>query len=294
MPETARELALTSPQEILAMDMGGTQLRAARIRHGHLESHSHLKVHAQGSMQEVLDQVLQLCQQEISPNTAAICIGVPSVVDVDTGIVYDVQNIPSWVEVPLKRVLEDRFQIPTLVNNDANCFALGEAYYGKGRDAQSLIGLSIGTGLGAGILIHGKLYAGARCGAGEFGMMDYLDHCYEYYASGQFFQNVHQVDGTAVFQQALAGDPKALKLYEELGTHLGRAIRAILYSYDPELILLGGSVSASYPYFQQAMWQEIKKLAYSKTVSRLRLEISELKDVALLGTAALYFDSLHP
>lgn len=293
MPRTARDQALQSTDEVLALDMGGTQLRAARIRQGKLESHARLRVNAQGSMQEVLEQVFQICRQQLDSKTKAICIGVPSVVDLDTGIVYDVQNIPSWVEVPLKQLLEDRFGIRTLVNNDANCFALGEAYYGKGREAQSLVGLSIGTGLGAGILIDGRLYPGARCGAGEFGMLDYLDRCYEYYACGQFFQNVHQVDGTEVFRKARLGDPGALALYAELGTHLGRAIRAILYSYDPELMILGGSVSLAYPYFQQAMWQEIRQFAYSKTLERFRLEISELEHAALLGTAALYFDSLH-
>src|SRR5690606_24955530 len=119
---------------------------------------------------------------------------VPSVVDVDKGIVYDVQNIPSWKEVPLKAIMEERYGVPVQVNNDANCFALGEKYFGQGRDSKAFIGLTLGTGLGAGIILNDKLYAGPNCGAGEFGMVPYLDYHYEYYASGQFFTLLHHTD----------------------------------------------------------------------------------------------------
>ena len=71
---------------------------------------------------------------------------------------------------------------------------------------ENLIGLTIGTGLGAGVIINHHLYAGPNCGAGEFGMVDYLDHCFEYYCSGQYFQNVYHTDGQEVFEKAKAGD----------------------------------------------------------------------------------------
>jgi glucokinase len=83
-------------------------------------------------------------------------------VDVEKGIVYSVINIPSWHEVPLKQILEDRFGLPVFVNNDANCFAMGELYYGSGRGYRHLVGLIVGTGLGAGIVVNGRLYSGAN------------------------------------------------------------------------------------------------------------------------------------
>ena len=114
---------------------------------------------------------------------SGIGVGVPSIVDVEKGIVYDVQNIPSWKEVHLKQLLEERFQVPVFINNDANCFAIGEKHFGKGKDHENMIGLIVGTGMAGGIIIKNQLYNGYNCGSGEFGMIPYLEHNYEYYSS---------------------------------------------------------------------------------------------------------------
>jgi glucokinase len=222
----------------------------------------------------------------------AIGIGVPSVVDTEAGVVYDVQNIPSWKEVPLRKWMEQRYGVPVIVNNDANCFALGEHYFGQGKGHASMIGLTIGTGLGAGVIIHHKLYAGANCGAGEFGMVGYLDRCYEYYACGQFFDNVYGVSGEAVFKRAAAGDAEALRMYGEMGTHLGNAIKTIMYTYDTDLIIFGGSVSKAYAYFSENMWARIRTLVYPRSVERLQIRLSGLGHSGILGAAALYYDSI--
>jgi len=221
----------------------------------------------------------------------AIGIGVPGVVDIEQGIVYDVVYIPSWKEVPLKKWMEERYKIPVFVDNDANCFALGEHYFGKGKGVDSMIGLAVGTGVGAGIIINNKLYAGPNCGAGEFGMIDYLDKVYEYYCSGSFFQNVYNLDGEEVFEKAKKGDVRSIKLFEELGIHLGNAIKMIMYAYDPSLIILGGSVRLAYDFFQETMWQRIRTFAFRKAAERLKIEISELQNSGILGAGALYYNS---
>jgi glucokinase len=276
---------------VIGVDLGATNIRCATVGSDTISNITSKRVNNTGTVQEVLEEIFDLIDPLIDDNAEAIGIGVPSVVDIEKGIVYDVQYIPSWKEVPLKKWMEDRYGIPVLVNNDANCFALGELYFGKGKGISSMIGLTIGTGLGAGIIINGKLYAGNNCGAGEFGMVDYLDHVFEYYCSGQFFQNVYQLDGEQVFQGAKKGDKQTLELYDLMGTHLGNAIKMILYTYDPGLIVLGGSVRFAYDFFQKAMWERIRTLAYSKSVEKLRIEISDLENSGILGAAALYYDS---
>jgi glucokinase len=227
----------------------------------------------------------------IDDEVKAIGIGVPSVVDVKLGIVYDVIHIPSWKEVHLKELLENRYHIPVFVNNDANCFALGEHYFGKGKGVDDMIGLTIGTGLGAGVIINNHLYAGKNCGAGEFGMVDYLDNNYEFYASGSFFQNVYGLSGEEVFKKAKSGDKEALKLYEELGTHLGNAIKMILYTYDTGLIILGGSVQLAFDFFEKAMWERIRTFGFPKSIEGLQVKTSALQNSGILGAAALYYDA---
>ena len=276
---------------VIGVDLGATNIRCASVGSDTISNITSKRVNNSGTVQEVLEEIFDLIDPLIDDNAEAIGIGVPSVVDIEKGIVYDVQYIPSWKEVPLKKWMEDRYGIPVLVNNDANCFALGELYFGKGKGISSMIGLTIGTGLGAGIIINGKLYAGNNCGAGEFGMVDYLDHVFEYYCSGQFFQNVYQLDGEQVFQGAKKGVKQTLELYDLMGTHLGNAIKMILYTYDPGLIVLGGSVRFAYDFFQKAMWERIRTLAYSKSVEKLRIKISDLENSGILGAAALYYDS---
>ena len=207
-------------KQVIGIDLGATNIRGGIVHQGNLSPIQSRRIQSAGSVEDVLRDIFSIIDLLISPELAAIGIGVPSVVDTENGIVYDVQYIPSWKEVHLKKILEEKYRVPVFVNNDANCFVLGEYYFGKGAGIENLIGLAIGTGLGAGVIIHHHLYAGPNCGAGEFGMVDYLDHCFEYYASGQYFQNAYRMDGQVVFEKAKAGDPLAKQYYAELGTHL--------------------------------------------------------------------------
>ena len=277
--------------KVIGIDLGATNIRGAVVTGDTLSDIVSNRIHSDGTVEEVLNDIYQVVDQLIDSSIKAIGIGVPSVVDVAEGIVYDVQYIPSWVEVPLKRLMEERYHIPVFVNNDANCFAVGEYHFGKGDGVDSMIGLTLGTGLGAGVIINGKLYPGYNCGAGEFGLFSYLDNVLEYYCSGSFFQNVHHLDGVQVFEDAKKSDARALELYEELGTHIGHAIKMVMYAYDPQLIILGGSVRHAYDFFQKKMWQEIKTFAYTKSAERIRVEISALQNSGILGAAALFYDA---
>ena len=272
--------------------MGGTNARAAVVTDNAIQTIQSERVNGSGSYDEVLQTLYKVTDAVMQDSVQAIGMGVPSVVDIETGVVYDVQNIPAWQEVPLKKLLEERYKVPVFVNNDANCFALGEAYFGQGQNSSSMVGLTIGTGLGAGIIINKKLYAGPNCGAGEFGMVAYLDKHYEWYASGQFFNNKYGIDGEAVFEQAKRGEARALEMYQEFGMHLGNALKMILYTYDPALIILGGSVRHAYELFQKPMWQQLEDFVYPRSVQRLQLKISDLHNSGVLGAAALFFDAL--
>ena len=277
-------------KKIIGVDFGATNIRGGLVVDSKLSPIQSIAINRSGSIEEILKDLFFITDQLFEKDITAIGIGVPSVVDVDNGIVYDVQYIPSWKEIHLKKIMENRYQVPVMVNNDANCFSTGEFYFGKGIGSKHMIGLTIGTGLGSGIIINKKLFAVANCGAGEIGMVHYLDHCYEYYASGQFFENVYHTNGQEVFERAKNGDPIALKWYAELGTHLGNAIKLILYTYDIPLIIFGGSVRQAYPFFKDNMWERIHTLAYSRSVEKLVIEISTLQNAAILGAAGLYYD----
>jgi len=277
---------------VIGVDLGGTNVRAGLVADGRLVKVHSTAVRGQGTEAEVLEDVFAAIDPVMGPAVAGIGAGVPSIIDLKTGTVYDVQNIPSWKKVPLKAILEERYHRPAYVNNDANCFAAGEKHFGRLAPYENAVGLIVGTGLGAGIIANGRLYSGINCGAGEFGMLPYLDRNFEAYASGQFFRRVHGTSGREAAERAGRGDQAALAMFAEFGGHLGQAVKAICYAVDPEIILLGGSVSKSYAHFREALWAAFRSYAYSIARERLRIEISETENIAILGAAALYFDAI--
>lgn len=277
---------------VIGVDLGGTNVRAGRVEDGRLTSVRSVTVRSGGSEKEVLEDLWSAVDAVMEDGVGGLGVGVPSVIDLKAGVVYDVQNIPSWKKVPLKALLEERYGLPVYVNNDANCFAAGEKHFGQARHFDHAVGLIVGTGLGAGVIVHGRLYSGANCGAGEFGMLPYRGRNFEAYCSGQFFRNTHGTTGREAFERAGRGDPAALAIFAEFGGHLGEAVKAVCYAVDPEIIVLGGSVSKAHRFFREAMWEAFGSYAYALARERLRIEVSETENVAILGAAALYFDAL--
>lgn len=276
---------------IIGVDLGGTKVSAGRVENGHIASQAAQPIDAGSSKEKVLEDIIRLIERVFSPDVAGIGVGVPSVVDVDKGIVYDVQNIPSWREVPVRQVLEDRFGRPVYVNNDANCFAAGERHFGKGKRYRHFAGVTVGTGLGTGLIIDGRLFSGANCGAGEFGMVPYKDSVLEHYASGQYFMRQHGIGGDEAYARASRGDREALDMFRRFGAHFGDAVMIILLAVDPEAIILGGSVSRAFAFFEEAMRERMKSFPYHKSIERIVIDISDEPQIAILGAAALYLDA---
>ena len=279
-------------QTVLGIDIGGTNIRAGVVNNFKIEELTSIQINNKGTEEEVFNDLIKVVNEVFNDQITAIGIGVPSVVDTHAGIVYDVQNIPSWKEVMIAKRMKEIFNLPVLVNNDANCFALGEYHFGKGKGTKSLVGVTIGTGLGSGIIINGKLYCGPNCGAGEFGMIGYLDNVMEYYASGQFFTNIYHVDGKEVFERAKKSDGNALRMFDELGFHLGNAFKNILYALDPEMIIIGGSLKNAWEFYSAAMKKQLNTFAFSRSVSNVQIHLSELENCGVLGAAALHFNDI--
>ena len=277
---------------IIGVDLGGTNVRGGLVENERLVRVETAAIRSRGTEEEVLEDLYKVIDPLVGKGLDGLGVGVPSIVDLKEGIVYDVQNIPSWKAVPLKAILERKYGLPCYINNDANCFAAAEKYFGKGKPYDNVVGLILGTGLGAGIIANGRLFSGANCGAGEFGMIAYREHNYEYYACGQFFQHVHGTTGKEVAERARKGDREALAMFAEFGNHLGQAMKAILYAADPEIVILGGSVSRSYAFFREAMWRAMQDFVYGITVRKIKVEVSEIENIAVLGAAALYLDAL--
>ncbi|WP_430815065.1 ROK family protein [Carboxylicivirga sp. RSCT41] len=272
--------------------LGGKNLRVGRVRNNIVEASLALEIDNHNSEEVILKEIMEAIDQVFNEDVGGIGIGVPSLVDVSKGIVYNVEHMPSWREVHLGDLLSDRYKVGVYVNNDANCFAIGEKYFGKAKKFANVVGVVAGIGLGCGVITNNHLYSGTNCGAGEFGCIPYRDHNYEHYCTTQYFETKYGLKPDVLFRRAKKDDKIALAILEQFGFDFGQAIKTILYAYDPECIVIGGSISRFFPYFEEFMWKVVRKFQYEKTVEKLKIEVSEQPDIAVLGAAALYYDAI--
>lgn len=278
---------------ILGLDIGGTSIKGGMLMQGKLQDIRSIPTPALESQEVILETIATFIDSYRSHDFVGIGIGIPGLVDARRGLVLGLANIPSFQQVPLKKFLEDRFGKPVEVNNDANCFALGVHKFGPGRPYQHLVGITLGTGVGGGIVLQGQLYSGLNSAAGEWCGASYLDLTFEDYCSGKFFQRVYQSRPKAMAKLAFAGDPIALKAFDEFGHHVGELLKVILYSLAPEAIVLGGSIRKTFPLFEKSLRATLATFAYPSVLEQVQLLISDLDETGIHGAVALLDLKVH-
>ncbi len=272
---------------LLGIDIGGTTISLGLVEgYGIVKQNRVPSFEKDATLEETIGYLCGQIEAIITPEVTHIGVGVPTLVDVKKGIVYDAANIKSWKKVPLKDILEDRFKVPVSVNNDANCFVLGAASKVDG-DHEVIVGVTLGTGTGIGIVAGGKLVCGDNCGAGEIGSVPYNGSIFEAFCSKQFFTG-RGLNPRDVAKAAEAGDPAALALYDEFGTHLGELLSLVMYSYDPGCVVFGGGIANSYELFRKSMETALRnRYPYKHALDRLVFKAMPQDDVALLGASLL-------
>jgi glucokinase len=275
---------------VIGVIFSGKYLCAARIENGMVADIVHVDVNNHESEEVILSEIIKAINSVYTDSVLGIGVGVPSLVDVKNGIVINPTNIPSWHKVHLKDILEEKFNIPVCINNDANCFALGEKYFGGAKDFENIAGVTIDTGLGVGIIINGKLYSGRNAGAGEFCSMPYKEHDYEYYCSSQYFEEKYGIKHDILLERAYNKDKIALVIYELFGTDLGNAIKAIMYALDPDAIVIGGRLAEAYDFFSTSMLKTVNSFIYKGTLRNIHILKSTDPYIPVYGAAALCFE----
>ncbi|MEX2592231.1 MAG: ROK family protein [Anditalea sp.] len=271
----------------LGLDIGGTKISSGLNENGTIYERKEINTPYNSPKDKILEAISDHISSYLSFDFKAIGIGIPGLVDPKKGIVYNLANIPSFQEVGLKDYLEAKFNVPVFINNDANCFTLGEYKYGPAKIHQHIIGMTLGTGIGTGVIANSKLYTGYICGAGEWGGVPYLDKTFEDYCSNKFFKYSDGESAKRLANKALEKDKEALLLFENYGEHLGMLIKRILFTYAPEAIVIGGSIRKAYPYFKDSMLRTVQTFPYKAISGNLNIYVAELDDSAILGAIAL-------
>ena len=277
-------------KNVIGVIFGGKHLSAARIEHGVIADIVHREVNNREAEEVILSEIIHTINSVYTDSVAGIGVGVPSLVDVKHGIVINPTNIPSWHKVHLKDILEEQFNVPVYINNDANCFALGEKYFGVAKDYENIAGITIATGFGVGIIINGKLYSGRNAGAGEFCSIPYRDHDYEYYCSTKYFEEKYGLKNEILLARAKKKDKIALAIYELFGMDLGNAIKTIMYALDPDAIVIGGIMAEAYDFYKEAMLKTVNSFIYKGTVKNIKIFKSTEANIPVYGAAALCFE----
>jgi glucokinase len=229
----------------------------------------------------------------------------------DSGIVVKSPNFPDWNNLPLKEVLEKALNVPVFIENDANAAALGERWLGAGRDINSMILLTLGTGVGGGIVLNKQIWQGADGMAGEIGHMTLIPDgrlcgcgntgCLEMYASArgivQSYREAVNSSGIAmvaelsseqIYQAARDGETVACKVMKDMGRMLGIGIANLINIFNPQMIVLGGGVKDAWQLFINATQEEVMRRAFKVPAERTKIVPSLLGDDAgMVGAAAV-------
>lgn len=274
---------------VLGIDIGGTSIVGGKIEDGRIVGQSKAGTRASEGGDVSLGVLKSVVAELVDGQTRAIGVGVPSVVDRKTGIAYNVQNIAGWDEVDIRGILEREFGLPVFVDNDANCFAFGEKIFGKGRELSNFVGVTLGTGVGSGIISAGRLLPDANCGSGEFGEVRIGGVKFDDWCGSHFFPDETGMSGVELSALARKGDAKALKAFEEYGRRLSELIKLIVLVLDPEAVIFGGSIAKSFDFFGDAIRANLADFPYPKSIEKLQILASDSNDSGVLGAASLCF-----
>lgn len=242
-------------------------------------------------------------QLNIDSTCRAIGLGIPGPTDTARRIARKSINLPGWDDVPVADWLEAQTKLPTILENDANCAAIGEAWRGAGRQFQDFILLTLGTGVGGGIFLNGQLFTGRYGAAGELGLITLNSDGFpcrsgnrgslEQYASIGSILRQTGTDPAVLGKLARQKDSAALEFWQAYGRSLGAGLASSIYILTPEAVIIGGGISASAEFFLPSTLAEIERRVVSPSRINLQLLTAQLGNHAgMLGAAKLVWDWL--
>lgn len=290
----------------IGVDLGGTNLRAAAIdRSGNMLRKVSLNTRLSQGREAVVADIVSAISglREVGGELAGIGVGVPGFIVMEKGTITDSPNLPCFVDYPIREEISNRLGIPVILENDANAAAIGEQWMGAGRGVDDLVLLTLGTGIGGGIIAHGKILHGFVGMAAELGHMTIVPNghpcgcgnqgCLEKYASATAIVCMARSlslgdDLTAeqVYHLARGGDEKAQAIFTTVGQSLGLALANLANVFNYPLYLLSGGVLAAWDLFAPAMMAELKRRSYIFRETGPRIERAVLGNLAGLYGAA--------
>lgn len=311
---------------VIAIDLGGTNIKVAVIKNEDkiinkitIPTNSYKdKLALVNGLSELSIRLLRKSGLK-KGDIAGIGIGAPGLIDSKKGVIHHLVNIKGFKNVPLKRLIEKKTGILTFLDNDVNVMTLGELYYGAGKGAKNMICITLGTGVGGGIVIDGALYRGSSLSAGEIGHMPLNETgprcncggfgCMEKFVGNRYIVeaiikkirkdrktiisklvkgNLKKITPEIISLAAKRGDKLARETWEEIGCHLGVTLAGVINLLNPERIVIGGGVADAGRFLFEAIRNTIKKRAMDVPAGCAKVVKARLgRDAGLIGAAVL-------
>lgn len=237
--------------------------------------------------------VKELMSRAAGERVLGIGVGLPGPIDFKKNVLLNAPNLGVINGFNFKKDLEAKFRMPVRIENDSRCFALAEAMFGAGRKNKNVMGMIIGTGIGGGMVMDGKIYRGSHGSAGEVGHM-VIDKglTFEDIASGRGMVKYGVKDPKTVAEKARAGGIKARAFYRAIGHNLGTGISNIINIFDPDIIVIGGGISHTLDLMKKEIALRVKKLAISPLAKKTKVVQSVLgREAGAVGAAALFIEA---
>jgi len=301
----------------IAVDVGGTQLRVALYEGDEGIPYQQARIPTRSSRGAAIDRLIELIASlwPAGRQVKAIGIAAPGPVNHKAGIIYAAPNIPGWIRLPLRTILQERFGVPVFVGNDANLALLGEWRFGAGQGHHNLLYMTISTGIGGGVISDDRLILGESglatevghvtilpdgplCSCGKRGHLEALASgtAIANYVTAELSKGRHSslsdqpaLTAKDISKAARAGDPLALEAFARAGKFLGLGITNYLHIFNPSIVILGGGVSQSLSMFRETMDRTIRESVMSpEFIHNLTITTAALGDGAgLLGAFTL-------
>ncbi len=317
---------------VLGIDIGGTNLVVGCVAEGGSALHAVASepTHAEAGSSDVVDRLVALAERSIAETCRQVPgaeivgagVGAPGPLDTRSGIVLLTPNL-GWVNLPLRQIIHDRLGLPAALDNDANCAVLGEWWVGAARGTRHAIGLTIGTGIGGGIIFDGRLYHGAADVAGEIGHTTIDTEgrrckcgnygCLEAYASGPNIAlraveaieagaesllparvggDLRRITAQTVYEAAAAGDELALEVVNDTAKFLAVGVANLLNVFNPEVVVVCGGVTLAGDHLFVPLRREVARRAFKPAVASCRIVPGELVGTAgVYGAAKVFIDA---
>lgn len=306
---------------IFAADLGGTHLRAATVdREGRIQFRVKQNTPQGTDAAAIVDAIVcavRECQQQsaTADQISAVSIVVPGTVNVAEGTVVKAPNLPCLDGFRLAAALTQQLHLPAIVENDANAAAVGEMWRGAAIGCKTIICVTLGTGVGGGIILDGKLWRGVDGAAAEIGHMCVDPFggvactcgsrgCLEVFASAtaivrmtrearprypdSVLQGKEDLTAETIFAAGKGGDELALEIFRRMGVYLGIGLANLINILNPEMIVIGGGVVNGWDLFEKHMHQQVEERAFPLLAARVKIERAKCGDDAgLLGAARL-------